>query len=384
MFDDVITQLPNTAMSTWGALSARYASAKILAPMVRVGTLPLRLLALEYGADLVYSPETIDKRIIGSERIVNENTGTIDYVKNGALNFRTHPCEKDKLIFQMGTADPDLALQAALTVAQDVSGIDVNCGCPKKFSIQGGMGAALLSDPERLEKILVNLVNNCGLPVTCKIRLLKTKAETIELIKMIERTGVKAIAVHCRTRDQRPKDKANWEMLREIIQEQPISVPVIANGDVFNYSDIEKVCSSTGAHSAMIARGAQDNPSVFRAEGLIPLEEVVRAYVKKSVDIDNPYQNTKYTLMQMCAPLSKTSYYSDLLKAKSMLAICESFGIESYFHEAINRRQSDSKPPEEKSQNEENEVDGVNGRKRKYREENGKQEEMERKAARSA
>jgi len=81
---------------------------------------------------------------------------------------------------------------------EDVSGIDVNCGCPKKFSIQGGMGAALLTNPDKLKAILTNLVENCGLPVTCKIRMLETKEETIKLCKMVETTGIKALAIHCR------------------------------------------------------------------------------------------------------------------------------------------------------------------------------------------
>ncbi|KAF9928499.1 hypothetical protein BGZ65_006251, partial [Modicella reniformis] len=127
-----------------------YTNARILAPMVRVGTLPIRLLALEYGADLVYTPEIVDKAIIGAERIVHEDNGTIDYVLKGVSVFKTHPIEKSKLVLQIGSANADLALDAALTVAQDVSTIDLNCGCPKRFSIHGGMGAALMDEPEKL------------------------------------------------------------------------------------------------------------------------------------------------------------------------------------------------------------------------------------------
>lgn len=125
-------------------------------------------------------------------------TGTIDYRKGKAMTFSTCDAEKGKVILQLGTADPDLALEAALTLKNDVSAVDLNCGCPKKFSIQGGMGAALLSNPELLEKILTKLVKHSGMPVTCKIRLLDTREKTIELVKMIVSTGVKALTVHCR------------------------------------------------------------------------------------------------------------------------------------------------------------------------------------------
>ncbi|KAF7721358.1 hypothetical protein EC973_004839 [Apophysomyces ossiformis] len=222
-----------------------YANKVFLAPMVRVGTLPFRLLALEYGADYVWSEELVDKRIIGSVRKYNEVTGTTEYWKGETLTFSTHPDEKGRVILQLGTADPDLALQAALTVKQDVAGIDVNCGCPKAFSVHCGMGAALLSTPDKLQKILINLVNNLDVPVTCKIRLLESKEKTLELVKMIESTGVKALTVHCRTRDQRSSEKANWEALKDIVNTVK-TIPVVVNGDIFDYEDIAMVKELTG------------------------------------------------------------------------------------------------------------------------------------------
>ncbi|KAF8976369.1 hypothetical protein BGZ46_008317 [Entomortierella lignicola] len=93
-----------------------YTNARILAPMVRIGTLPTRLMALEYGADLVYTPEVVDKAIAGAVRVVNEDNGTIDYLQKGVPVFRTHPSEKSKLVFQIGSANAELALEAALTV----------------------------------------------------------------------------------------------------------------------------------------------------------------------------------------------------------------------------------------------------------------------------
>ena len=68
--------------------------------------------------------------------------------------FTCHPIEKPFLIFQVGSADPDLAVQAARVVVDDVSGIELNCGCPKPFSTHAGMGAALLTNPDLLCSIL--------------------------------------------------------------------------------------------------------------------------------------------------------------------------------------------------------------------------------------
>ncbi|KAJ2711824.1 tRNA-dihydrouridine synthase 2, partial [Coemansia spiralis] len=124
------------------AVQERYRNGFFLAPMVRVGTLPMRLLSLQYGADLVWTSEVVDKCLVGSERTVNSQTGVVSFVKDGKDMFTTHADEKDKVIFQLGSAAADTAVQAAKVVEADVSGIDLNCGCPVRFSIQGGMGAA--------------------------------------------------------------------------------------------------------------------------------------------------------------------------------------------------------------------------------------------------
>lgn len=312
---------------------------------VRIGTLPMRLVALDYGADLVWSEELVDKRIIGSVRRHNPAAGTTDYIKGKSMTFRTCAAEKGRVILQLGTADADLALQAALTLKQDVAAVDVNCGCPKKFSVQGGMGAALLSNPENLEKILLKLVQHSGMPVTCKIRLLETREKTIELVKMIASTGIKALTVHCRTKEQRSTEKANWEALSEIVEivKSITDIPVIVNGDVFQWSDIDKVKKITHADSVMIARGAQWNPSAFRKEGLLPFETVVRAYIKKAIDLDNLFQNTKYVLLSMNTEdisHTRSNLYNSVQRSKSMRTISELFNLVDYYDETVARQKA--------------------------------------------
>lgn len=173
-----------------------YENKIVLAPMVRVGTLPTRLLAIRYGADIVYSEEIIDWKLLKSYRQVNgewaskaagnfkyrysyylqrhsvDVLGTVDYIdeQDGCIVFRTCPLERNKVVLQIGTADPQRALRVAKMLENDVAAIDINMGCPKEFSLKGGMGAALLSDPERAKSILTTLVENVKIPVTCKIR----------------------------------------------------------------------------------------------------------------------------------------------------------------------------------------------------------------------
>lgn len=105
--------------------------------MVRVGTLPMRLLALEFGADLVYTEELIDYKLMKCKRVVNEVLNTIDFIdeSDGSnVVFRTCDKEKGKVILQIGTADVDRAVRAAKLVENDVAGIDVNMVSLKTIS----------------------------------------------------------------------------------------------------------------------------------------------------------------------------------------------------------------------------------------------------------
>ncbi|EFH40210.1 hypothetical protein ARALYDRAFT_917859 [Arabidopsis lyrata subsp. lyrata] len=127
-----------------------YQNKLVLAPMVRVGTLSFRMLAAEYGADITYGEEIIDHKLVKCERRINVAYGTTEFVEKGTDNvvFSTCKEERNRVVFQMGTSDAVRALKAAEIVCNDVATVDINMGCPKAFSIQGGMGAALLSKPE--------------------------------------------------------------------------------------------------------------------------------------------------------------------------------------------------------------------------------------------
>jgi tRNA-dihydrouridine synthase 2 len=165
--------------------------------------------------------------------------------------FTTHPVEKPYLIYQIGSADPALAVQAAKMVMQDVSGVDLNCGCPKPFSTHAGMGAALLSTPDLLCSILTALREAMPpeITVSAKIRLLPTQEDTIKLVERIINTGVSALTVHCRTRNMRPNERAVIERLREIVEfveAMGKGVAVIANGDCLSTEDALRVKEITG------------------------------------------------------------------------------------------------------------------------------------------
>lgn len=100
-----------------------YANKLCLAPMVRSGELPIRLLSLRYGCDLLWTPELVDKKILQSTRIINQELNTIDYIVSNhqqldkkTVIFRKHPVETGRLILQLGSSDPQLAVDAARKV----------------------------------------------------------------------------------------------------------------------------------------------------------------------------------------------------------------------------------------------------------------------------
>ncbi|XP_037539001.1 tRNA-dihydrouridine(20) synthase [NAD(P)+]-like [Nematolebias whitei] len=267
-----------------------------LAPMVRVGTLPMRLLALDYGADVVYCEELIDIKMAQCQRVVNEVLETVDFVApDDRVMFRTCEREKDKVVFQMGTADPDRALTVAHLVEKDVAAIDVNMGCPKEYSTKGGMGAALLSDPGKIESILKKLVTGVSLPVTCKIRILPSFYEG----------GI----------------GGSLDLVR-------------------TYSDIETFRKTTGASSVMVARAAMWNASVFSSDGPLLVEKVMEDYLKYAFRYDNHAFNTKYCLCQMLRDKVESPLGKQVQAAQTNADISEAYGLQEFYQQTQDKLQA--------------------------------------------
>lgn len=293
----------------------------VLAPMVRSGELPSRLVSLKYGADLVWGPETVDRAVIGTTRRVNPRTALVEYSRfssNGgrpegtptreAVIYRLDPeRERGRLIFQLGTASPERAVEAARIVAGDVAGIDVNAGCPKPFSTSGGMGAALLKTPDRLASILETLVRDVGNPykigISVKIRILSQPEETEALVSRLCATGITGLTVHCRTTPMRPREAALRDQLSMIASLcRNAGVACLVNGDVTSHDQGRALMEEYSVDGAMIATAAESNFSCFRASvdgGLAPWREVVHDYVRQAIRCENRWGNTKFLISSM-------------------------------------------------------------------------------------
>jgi len=317
-----------------------YEGAVCLAPMVRVGSFPFRLTCLDYGADIVYTEEIIDKRLLVAQRVENPVLGTVDMVdKSGASTcFRSSRAQEGgRLVLQLGTADGQLALKAALQVADVIDAVDVNMGCPKPFSTTGGMGAALLDTPDVAAEILRTLRR--GMPetvgVSCKVRIQRTPEATVDFCRQMESCGIDAIAVHGRLRTHRPTDPALWDEIRPVCES--LRIPVLANGDVFGHHDVGSICERTGARGVLVARGAMWNPSIFRAAkdggGMDPGDVVRAKFLRYAVDTDNHLTNTKFCLNTIGGSLSSNRSLAApdgrfCTLAKNHAQLCAWYGVD--------------------------------------------------------
>lgn len=253
--------------------------------------------------------------------ILAEILKTVDYidVNDGSIVFQTNEEEKGKVILQLGTADEDRAVRVGKMVQQDIAGLDINMGCPKEFSIKGGMGVALLHNPEKAKAILKTLVKELTIPVTCKIRLLESKEATIKLVKEFEEIGIAAIGVHGRTKVERPQHPVHVDIIKEIAAN--LSIPLICNGgsrDIDKYADILRFREKCGASSVMVARSAQHNMSIFRKAGNLPMDDVIKSYLRKCIKYLHQPTKTKYCIQSMLRELQETPRGKKFLETQTL------------------------------------------------------------------
>ena len=236
----------------------------LLAPMEDVSDPPFRLICKRLGADLLYT------------EFVSAG-GLVHHADSSLQKLDVYDEERPVAIQIFGGNADDLAACVPTVETARPDLIDINYGCPVKKVVCHDGGAGILRNVGKMEALTAAVVDAASVPVTVKTRL-GWNDETInvlDVVRMLERVGVSAVAIHARTRAQMYTGAARWEWLRRIRDEANLSIPLIGNGDVDSPARAAAMFSETGVDAVMIGRAAIGNPWIFRdARALFDTGEV--------------------------------------------------------------------------------------------------------------
>lgn len=243
----------------------------VLGPMAGVTEAPFRAICKRYGAGLTYT-EMISARGL-------HHTPNSDHAR-ALLTFAPEevPCA-----VQLFGSEPDIIAAQAARLCEEhpekIACVDLNMGCPVTKVVAKGEGSALMRTPDLAARIVEAVVDAAPVPVTVKIRSGWDDSErnAVEFAQSMEASGVSAIAVHGRTREQGYGGHADWDVIRAV--KEAVRVPVIGSGDVFDARSAAALVERTGADAVMVARGAQGNPWIFAQ---------VRALIDRGEELAGP------------------------------------------------------------------------------------------------
>lgn len=222
-----------------------------LAPMAGVSESPFRRLCRAWGADVVVT------EFLSAEGIRRENEATIAKLRFGE--------DERPIGVQIFGAEPQ-AMQEAAAFVTDVfqpEYIDINFGCPVKKVVKRNGGSGCLRDLDLVQEVIRAVIRGTHLPVTCKIRSgwSEEMRDPVTIALRCQDAGVRAIALHPRTRTQMYTGHARWEEIAAV--KQALEIPVIGNGDIKTAEDALRMRRETGCDGVMIARGSFGQPWIF-------------------------------------------------------------------------------------------------------------------------
>ena len=224
-----------------------------LAPMSGFSDIAFRRLCKENGADVLVS------EFVQSEPLIRERERTwrdVDFT----------PSQRPMGIQIFGSVPESMARAAQLLEERlRPDFIDINFGCPARKVVDTNAGSGLLRDLPLMEKIARAVAKSVSAtPVTAKMRL-GWDSETlvhVDAARRLEDAGMRAIAVHGRTKSQGYSGEADWEKIAEVVR--AVSVPVVGNGDIRDAETALRRRRESGVAGLMIGRGALGNPWIFR------------------------------------------------------------------------------------------------------------------------
>ena len=223
----------------------------VLAPMAGVTDKPFRMLCKQLGAGLCVSEMTTsDPRFWNTAK---------------SRHRMDHAGEPDPISVQIAGTVPEIMAEAARhNVEHGAQIIDINMGCPAKKVCNAWAGSALMRDEALVARILAAVVSAVDVPVTLKIRTgwAADQKNALRIARIAEDSGIAALAIHGRTRDQQYTGIAEYDTIAAV--KAALRIPVLANGDIDSPQKAAFVLRHTGADAVMIGRAAQGRPWIFR------------------------------------------------------------------------------------------------------------------------
>lgn len=224
----------------------------LLAPMEDVTDPSFRLICREQGAAMVYT------EFVSAEALVRD-------IKSTTRKLHINDAERPVAI-QIYGRDPDAMVEAARIVEQAAPDIiDLNFGCPVKKVASKGAGAGMLRDIPKMLDITRRVVKAVSVPVTAKTRLgwdCENKIIT-DLGPALQDCGIKALAVHGRTRSQMYTGHADWSLIGELKADPRMEIPIIGNGDITTPKNALDAFERYGVDGVMIGRASFGAPWIF-------------------------------------------------------------------------------------------------------------------------
>ncbi len=225
----------------------------LLAPMEDVSDPPFRAVCKDSGADLMYT------EFISSEGLIR------DAIKS-RRKLDIFEYEKPIGIQIFGGDEESLALAAKIVDVTQPDLLDINFGCPVKKVALKGAGAGVLKDVDLMVRLTAAVVKSTSLPVTVKTRLGwdDTLLNIEEVAERLQDVGIRALAIHGRTRCQMYKGHADWTLIGKVKNNPRIKIPIFGNGDIHSPQKAVEYKNRYGVDGIMIGRAAIGHPWVFR------------------------------------------------------------------------------------------------------------------------
>jgi len=245
-----------------------------LAPLAGFTDLPFRSVVKKFGVDLTVS------EMISSNALIHNSKKTYRMLEKAPM--------ENPYSIQIAGSDLEVIRRAVeiINEREDVSCIDLNCGCPAPKVVNNLQGSSLLTDLPQMAKVIETIKKYSNKEYTSvKFRLGFNEKNHIEIAKLCEDAGADYIAVHGRTRAGRYKAPVDYDALAEI--KKNIHIPMFANGDIDTPQKAKWVHEYTGAEGVMIGRAAVGKPWIFKQikEGMDePTPELIKEVVLEHFD----------------------------------------------------------------------------------------------------